>query len=548
MRRRGYLIALLACLAVAGLLPAAASATGRGGTVWTDRGPVRGVKSPAVNKYLGIPYAAPPVGELRWRPPQSPARWRSPLDATEFANHCPQTASPFGFESTTEDCLYLNVFTPGKAERHSQGWRHNRKKGRHGKHRRHDDRERPVMVWLHGGGLTVGESDDYDPTRLVSKGTIVVTVNYRLGYLGFLAHPALSAESGNGSGNYGLMDQQAALRWVDRNIERFGGDDDDVTIFGQSAGGLSVHSHLASPRSRGLFDRAIAQSGAYAEELPSLAEAETRGTTAAESLGCPDQSLTCLRAASIETILSVQPETPGAIVPTVDGNILNESIGSAFESGNFNRVPVIEGSTHDEFTIFYYLAVESLLGPVPPALYPTVVGILDNTLGLPPTPEEILAQYPLSDYASPGLAISAIGTDVTFACPAQTTADKLSRFVRTYMYELEDPNPPQIFVPPASIPYGSYHAADLLFLFDSPLRGGHAPFTPDQEALAAAMVGYWTNFARTSSPNGRDLPYWPRYTEAAPTHMSLEPPTPKAQTDFAADHKCDFWDSFASAP
>jgi para-nitrobenzyl esterase len=530
---KSLLCLLGAYVALAALLATAAPAKG---VVPTDKGPVRGVETQAVNKYLGIPYAAPPVGDLRWRPPQAPARWHGPRDATAFANHCPQEASPFGFESDTEDCLYLNVFTPNK---HARG---------HG--RGHDkSKERPVMVWLHGGGLTVGESNDYDPTRLVKQGVIVVTVNYRLGYLGFLAHPALSAESaGQGSGNYGLMDQQAALRWVQRNIKKFGGDDDNVTIFGQSAGGLSVHSHLVSPTARGLFDRAIAQSGAYTTDLPSLPAAESSGTAVAQNFGCPDQSAACLRATPLQTILDVQPETAGAIVPNIDGNVLTNSIGSALASGNFNRVPVIEGSTHDEFTIFEALYVESLVGEVTPFFYPLVVNVLDATLGLAPTPEQILAEYPLSDHPSPGEAISAIGTDAIFACPARRTAGWLSEFVRTYQYELDDPNAPQIFVPPANIPFGSYHAADVLYLFDSELRGGHAPFTADQEALAGAMVGYWTSFARGGDPNRTGLPQWPGYTVASDTHMSLQPPTPQAETGFAADHNCAFWDSFAGGP
>jgi para-nitrobenzyl esterase len=308
-----------------------------------------------------------------------------------------------------------------------------------------------------------------------------------------------------------------------------------------------VHSHLASPRSRHLFDRAISQSGAYASSLPSLAEAETSGTVAGNDFGCPDQSLACLRSTPVETILAVQPEEPGAILPTVEGNVLTTDIGTAFETGNFNRVPVIEGSTHDEFTIFEVLAVESLIGPVTPLLYPFVVGILDDTLGLPPTADEILEQYDLSDYATPGLAISAIGTDAIFACPARRAAGSLSQYVRTYMYELDDPNVPQIFIlPPSDMSFGSYHAADLTFLFDSPLRGGHAPFTPDQEALAATMVGYWTRFAHAGAPNRRDLPVWPRYDVASDTHLSLKPPVPQPETNFADEHKCAFWDSFAS--
>jgi para-nitrobenzyl esterase len=522
------LVGSLAAYAVlAALLPAAASAAG---VVPTDNGPVRGVETQAAKKYLGIPYAAPPVGHLRWRAPQAPARWHGPRDASRFGNHCPQTASPFGFESKTEDCLYLNVFTPNRGGRG------------HAK-------DLPVMVWFHGGGLTVGESDDYDPTRLVQQGVAVVTVNYRLGYLGFLAHPALSAESGNGgSGNYGLMDQQAALRWVQGNIKKFGGDADNVTIFGQSAGGLSVHAHLASPRSAGLFDRAVVQSGAYAAEIPSLAAAESSGTAIAQDLGCPDQSAACLRSAQVETILAVQPEIAGAIVPNIDGNVLTRSIGSAIDSGQFNRVPVIEGSTHDEFTIFTALYVVPLISDIPLLFYEAVVGVFASTLGLDATGTAIVAEYPLSDYSNGFLALSAIGTDAIFACPSRRAARSLAQFVPTYSYELDDPDVPQIFVPPASFPFGSYHAADVLYLFDSELRGGHAPFTADQEALAGAIVGYWTQFAQTGAPSRPGLPQWPAYTPANDKHMSLEPLAPRAEADFAAEHKCDFWDSHAGGP
>ena len=562
-------IAALACWCA----PAAAS-----DVVRTDRGPVSGLETATTEQYLGIPYAAPPVGGLRWQPPQPPARWREPLDATKFANHCPQVESPFGSAATTEDCLYLNVFTPkrlrgddaedegdnddrearssrkagkrgggkqcrSKNRRGKRGGKQCRgkRRGDHDRKRRHG-KGRPVMVWLHGGGLTVGESDDYDPTRLVDRGVVVVTLNYRLGYLGFLAHPALSAESPEqASGNYGLMDQQAALRWVKRNIKRFGGDPRDVTIFGQSAGGLSVHSQLASPLAHGLFDSAIAQSGAYSLTQPSLAAAETAGSGVATTLGCADQTAACLRALTIGTLLANQPTTPGAILPTVDGVVLTQSIITAFDSGEFNRVPVIEGSTHDEFTIFTAIAVESLLGPITPALYPVVLGILVPTLGLDVTVAEVLNEYPLSDYPSPGEAVSAVGTDAVFACPGLTATRSLSRHVKTYAYEFNDPDAPQVFIPPWSFPAKAYHAGELPYLFDSTTFGGHAPFTPDQEALAAAMVSYWTNFAHRSDPNGRSTPHWPAFTAGNETHQSLEPPTPKPITGFAADHHCDFW-------
>ncbi|MFL6714693.1 MAG: carboxylesterase family protein, partial [Sulfurifustis sp.] len=202
----------------------------------TENGVVRGAATESVAKFLGIPYAAPPVGELRWQPPHPAAGWTGVRDVTQFAPHCPQAASPFGLASTTEDCLYLNVYTPAHIDRGQE-------------HRK------PVMVWIHGGALVVGQSDDYDPTKFVERGdVVVVTINYRLGALGFLAHPALSAESPDHvSGNYGFLDQQAALQWVRRNIDRFGGDPDNVTIFGESAGGLSTHTQLASPLAHGLF-------------------------------------------------------------------------------------------------------------------------------------------------------------------------------------------------------------------------------------------------------------------------------------------------------
>src|SRR5262249_48805903 len=243
----------------------AASAASSSPVVVTDTGPVRGIATSTIQQFRGIPYAEAPVGDLRWRPPQELARWTGVLDATAFGPHCPQVASPYGIASTTEDCLFLNVFTPNKT---NQGRPH----------------LLPVMFWIHGGGLVVGESDGYDPSALVAHDVVVVTINYRIGELGFLAHPALAAESPTGaSGNYGLMDQHAALRWVHRNIRAFGGDPDNVTIFGQSAGALSVHSQLASPLAAGLFHKAIVESGAYSLTQPSLAAAEAAGTAFAAS-------------------------------------------------------------------------------------------------------------------------------------------------------------------------------------------------------------------------------------------------------------------------
>src|SRR5579875_794989 len=307
----------------------AASGQGTAGPVaGTADGAVRGLANGAVDEFLGIPYAAPPVGALRWRPPQPAASWSGVRDATTFAPHCPQPASPFGEASTSEDCLYLNVFTPSQRAA-GPGY--------------------PVMVWIHGGAFVSGESNDYDPTQLVEDGVTVVTFNYRLGALGFLAHPALADANGQ-SGDYGLMDQQAALRWVQRNIASFGGDPRSVTIFGESAGGLSVLAQVASPQARGLFDRAIVESGSYNLSQASLASAEAAGEAFAAKAGCASQTAACLRSLPVSTILADQDAA--GYTPNINTEVLPETLETAFAAGDFNRVPIVNGTNHDEWRLF----------------------------------------------------------------------------------------------------------------------------------------------------------------------------------------------------
>jgi para-nitrobenzyl esterase len=529
MRERGSLVPLrtLAILLVAafavvyGSLVSAASAAG---VIPTDRGPVRGTETPAMKEWLGIPYAAPPVGDLRWRAPRPHARWQGPRDATHFANHCPQQGSSIGGASTDEDCLYLNVYAPnlGNGRGHTKSL--------------------PVMFWIHGGALSGGESDDYDPHRLVQRGRVVVTINYRLGWLGFLAHPALSAESGyGGSGDYGFMDQQAALRWVKRNITKFGGDPGDVTIFGQSAGGQSVHVQLASPLAGGLFQRAIAQSGAYADNFPSLSQGEANGTNVASTVGCQDQTAACLRSVPVATLLTTQPGGGLPIVPNVDGYVLTQSPREAFTSGQFNRVPVVEGSTHDEFRSY----AATLVPNVPASFYSLVVQAFLTTLGMSVNPDDVVKQYPITDYnGNVQIAVAAIGTDSLWSCNGRRDAQAFSKFVPTHAYEFADPNPPTELAPPvANFPFGAYHASELPSLFDSTTLGGHASLSPEQEQLATAMVSYWTQFAATGDPNSPATPDWPAYTAQNDIYQSLVPPTPHPTTGFAAFHKCDFWDA-----
>jgi para-nitrobenzyl esterase len=428
-------------------------------------------------------------------------------DADEFGASCAQEASPLTVASDAEDCLFLNVYAPrGRA---------------HG---------RPVMVWFHGGGLVGGSGDFYDPAGLVRDGVVVVTINYRLGALGFLAHPALAAAPGGPSGDYGLMDQQAALRWVSRNAARFGGDPGNVTVFGESAGGLSVLSQLVSPGARGLLDRAIVQSGAYALTLPSLADAETAGQAFAAAAGCADQSSACLRALPVRTLLANQGNT----VPNVDGRVLPQSLDTALATGQFTRVPVINGSTRDEWRLF--VAIGELSGS--PVTEQNYLAMIAGTLGVSPEVAAVVAaRYPLSAYPSPSVALGAVGTDAIFACPALTVSKAVSRFVPTYGYEFADRDAPPL-LPPVSFPQGAAHASELPYLFRLPIGG---TLTPEQQQLAAGMRRLWTGFAASGTPPG-----WPRFTQARQPLLSLVPPRPVVATDFAATHQCAFWSAVNS--
>ena len=495
----------------------------------TTLGPVQGVATTSMTKFLGIPYAAPPVGALRWMPPQPHAAWMAPIDASAFGPHCAQGASPFGQVSSSEDCLYLNVYVPV-----------------HKGFAQDIHKLKPVMVWIHGGAFQVGESDDYDPTRLVTQGDVVmVTINYRLGALGFMAHPALSAESSQGvSGNYGILDQQAALQWVHANIKAFGGNPKKVTIFGESAGGASVHAQLVSPGAAGLFQGAIVESGALFSQ-PTLTDAENLGSTLATNVGCSDQTAACLRSVSVGDLLAAQGTDLTSSSPNIDGVVLPEPIRTALGAGHFNRVPVIEGSNHDEFRLFVALLIEIPDGqPLAAADYDNAIA---TVLGVPPSVAPILAaQYPLADYPSPGVALGTLATDAAFSCNARHADDLLAPFVKTYAYEFNDENAPELFLPPVSFSYGAAHASEIQYIFDVPNQTMAPALTADQQTLAATMVKYWTKFARSKKPKVSKAPKWHAYQPADLVNeriLSLVPPTPTDETGigFGATHKCSFW-------
>ncbi|HEY0803461.1 MAG TPA: carboxylesterase family protein [Pseudonocardiaceae bacterium] len=493
----------------------AVPSSGGGPVVVTSDGAVQGTTPAGANEFLGVPYAAPPVGQLRWAPPQPAAHWSGVRAATAFGPHCAQPVSAFGKASTSEDCLFLNVFTPAG----------------------HRESNRPVMLWIHGGALTTGESNDYPGAALVPDGPIVVTINYRLGALGFLAHPALTARPGGPSGDYGLMDQQAALRWVQRDISAFGGNPHDVTIFGESAGGLSVLSQLASPGAHGLFAKAIVESGAYNPVQASLTSAEAAGGAFAAKAGCADQTAACLRGLPVSTILA--NENSG-YTPNIDGQLLTQSLKPAFASGQFNRVPVIDGSNHDEWRLF--VAGQELLGNhVTAANYQAQISA---TLSVPAaTAAVIAAQYPLSAFPSPPVALGAVGTDAIFACNALTADQSLSRFVPTFAYEFNDENAPEPFLPPVSFPYGAAHASELPYVFNSattPVAGG---LSASQIRLAETMQRYWTGFAARGFPSWFGTPFWPGFNAGTGMIQSLVPPRPGVETNFATDHHCAFWNA-----
>ncbi|MBA55615.1 MAG: carboxylesterase [Pseudomonadales bacterium] len=494
-------------------------------TVETSLGTIIGVTDGYGTRFMGIPYAQPPVGNLRWAAPQPITELPQPFAADTAGSSCPQAPSPFGEPSINEDCLYLNVYRPEGNFPPS--------------------RKLPVMVWIHGGAFTYGGGALYDPTPLVKEGVIVVTINYRIGALGFMAHPALTAEAGS-SGNYGIMDQQMALNWVQDNIAAFGGDTENVTIFGQSAGGLSSHVHLAAPASAGLFDKAIIQSGAYLLEQPGLAEWQYLGLGVAAQAGCAtDQSVDCLRNLSVTDILSNQD--PGALgwLPIVDGNVLTQTVKSAITSGEFNQVPVMEGTTADEYTMFTALAfdLDPTKGPLTNDGYQQA--IID--LGFPEEAAPLVALfYPPFLYQNAGAAFSAMGTDFLFACNSRSSLLALSKHVRTYGYEFADDEAPYTALPPVSFPYGASHGTEIQFLMNAFDSG---ELTEEQQALSEEMITFWTKFAKNGNPNAPGSFYWPQYNGLHGIMMSLQTPKSLPKLGFKIRHKCDFWTTlFSLAP
>ncbi|MCB1678405.1 MAG: carboxylesterase family protein [Halioglobus sp.] len=467
-------------------------------TVEVGGGVLRGYLDDGVEYYLGIPYAQAPVGDLRWRPPQPVPPWRGELPVQENPGGCPQFVPLLDTLSGDEDCLYLNVWTPADKPAAAM----------------------PVMVWIHGGGFIAGRgSFTAEDGRALAEShqVVVVTLNYRLGVFGFLAHRALSREDADhpGSGNYGIEDQTAALRWVRDNIGAFGGDPQNVTIFGQSAGAVSVCAQLVSPQAAGLFQRAIIQSGPCATGLSSLAGASAVGATLAAKTGCAGEGeLACLRARSTGEIARALPADPtfafgeGYTVwwPVLDGQVLPVQMLDAFKSGDFNRVPVINGSTRDEATLLVWLSHNLVRRPLEPQQYLERLAYLVG--GSEPMAQRIARRYPLADYDDVFTALSVAFSDGFFHCPTRHQSRALARHVPTWEYSFDYRHAP-FLVPWVDL--GAYHAAEIQYVFGKPMSFLRRAFRQEEQPLAASMMAHWAAFARSGAPDPGQRPRWPRY-------------------------------------
>jgi para-nitrobenzyl esterase len=460
----------------AALLPLAAAIND---SVRVEQGQLSGTpgSSPDVRVYKGVPFAAPPVGDLRWRAPKPAADWAGVRKADQFSATCMQMPYPEGSlyrsepQPVSEDCLYLNIWTAAKSAAD----------------------KRPVMVWIHGGAFTrgSGSTPTYDGEALAKKGVVLVTVNYRLGIFGFFAHPELTKESENqSSGDYGILDEIAALQWVQKNIAAFGGDPKRVTIFGESAGSWAVNVLVASPQTKGLFQRAIGESGGNFNKMTKLADIEKSGLRVGASIQD-------LRAKSAEDIL----KTAGAFSVNVDGWLLPTDVVTIFQNGKQNDVPVLIGSNADEGTAFM----------------PAVIGLA----GFQATAkqrygdkaDEFMKLYPAANDTDAWSASAHFMRDQTFGVQMRTWARMQMKTGKSpaYLYYFSHVPPG-----PTSAKYGAYHASEIAYVF-----GTGRNWEDADRKLSDLMSSYWVNFAANGNPNGKGLPQWPVYDEKKDVALGL---------------------------
>jgi para-nitrobenzyl esterase len=471
--------------------------------VHTQAGLVQGAEQDGITVYEAIPFAAPPVGDLRWKAPRAPEAWTGVRTADKFAPACMQVPivnKAMGMDAvqTSEDCLYLNVWTPAKSP----------------------SAKLPVMVWIYGGGFTAGGTSvsAYNGANLAKKGVVLVSIAYRLGAFGFMAHPELTAEQHGHSGNYGLMDQIAGLQWVKRNIAAFGGNPNRVTIFGESAGGISVSMLAASPLAKGLFQGAISESGGNfaperqanegGENMDSLARAENNGVALLAKLGAA--SIADARKKSAEEVLKSSPPGLGGSWPIFDGYVLLGDQYKLYQARRYNDTPVLIGTNSDEGALF----VPSMKAA---AYQKTIRSGYGEYAG------KILAAYPGGTDAEALRSARDMFRDATFAWPTWAWARLQSKTGKgkVYVYYFSHrPNYPQL---PAFKDWGAAHAGEINYVFGNFSTG--MPETASDRAVTQDVSAYWVNFARTGDPNGASLPRWPAFTDTNQQVMNLDDPS-----------------------
>jgi para-nitrobenzyl esterase len=508
--------------------------------VTIDSGRLEGASTEGVLSFKGIPYAAPPVGALRWKPPQPVAAWTGTRDAKSYGNDCAQDPFPFDAAPSrvpfSEDCLYLNVWRSADSTR-----------------------DLPVMVWIHGGGFVNGGSSPavYDGSNLARQGVVLVSFNYRLGRFGFFGFPALTAEDPKAlHGNYGTMDQIAALKWVKANIAAFGGNPDNVTVFGESAGGASVHMLLTTSLAAGLFNKAVIESGGgrggltdprrLSEDLPDLPSAETIGVNFAKANGIEGtgaDALAALRALPADKVVAgLGLMTVGTAMgttypgPIVDGELVTEMPDQAYRAGRMAKVPIIVGANDADIGFTNAKTMDDALAP------------------FGADKDKAVAAYDPDHTGDVHVVAHSIAMDQLMIEPARLTAELFSdQGLPAFEYRFS-------YVAPAAAAAfdasplmaqfgvkGAQHASEIPFVFDTVAAAYGNATTQADEAMAKAMSAYWTAFAKTGSPGASDLPAWPAYTRSNDTLMNFTPDGPKAMPDPWRD-RLDLVAAHASVP
>ena len=487
------------------------------GVVVTSRGPVSGSQVGSTWAFKGIPYAAPPVGDLRWARPTEHACWDKTLPTTDYGAKCTQVSN--GAVIGQEDCLFLNVWTPEDATA---------------------DKPVPVLFFIHGGGNEQGASNVdvsgtflYDGQALSEAGHVaVVTINYRLGPFGWLAHPAFAEGSPAVSGNYGAHDQVFALEWVKQNIAAFGGDPSKVMIFGESAGGLNVVSLVASPLGKGLFSSALVESGGAAAQTKEVAESFAMDW--ASQAGCdkdpsPAQCMRAMKTEDVEMLVYAPIDLAGKqgpFQPIIDGYFLTQHPFDALSGDAHNHVPVVMGNNQDE------------TGAAVPAMteaeYETAVNTLFGALG-----PQVLAQYPAANYSAPRVAYVALTSDAKFVCPTRRTLRALAKSQSEPVYRYHFTHVLDN-VGAAQKAKGSFHGLELFFVFHTLGVAGYQA-SAGEKGLSDAMQGYWSRFGAAGDPNGGSAVSWPVFDADKDSYLELENTISAKEGVHSAS--CDFWDS-----